>query len=195
MSEDDQDIFESSTGVKLRIKTPSALIIQEALKGINTNEPTVPMVYSESKGRDEPNPNDPDYLVAKQRWQMEAGIRGLKALIPTGTELVSKPGDLTGHDAPEFADLMASMGIEPATGNFTRYVQWVMFVACAADDLNELGTLIMRRMGVSEEDVAEAIATFRGSQGRRADNGDAPPGRSGDGDNLRAPDAGPGTDV
>ncbi|KKL11431.1 hypothetical protein LCGC14_2545910 [marine sediment metagenome] len=129
-------------------------------------------MYIEAKGREEENPSDPDYLAALKQWKLDVGMRGLRALIPSGTSLESVPEGLPGPDDEDYLDLMASMTIDPGVGRFTRYVQWVLHVACAGvDDIDDLSNALQRRIGVTEEDVAKAQAMFQGLEGGATDTG------------------------
>jgi hypothetical protein len=172
----DQDTITLSTGVVLRLRRPSPMVVATAMRKVAKDEPKPPMVHNENKGRDEPNPNDPDYLAAHRAWTAEAGIRSLGSLLPTGTILEEKPDGIVGPDDEDYADLMASMGIDPAAGKYTRYVQWVLHVACGKDDIAPLGIALLRRAGVSEEDVREAEETFPGHEVGAADKTASPDG-------------------
>jgi len=175
-----QDTLKLTNGVVLRLRNPSPMAVAAALQSVGDDEPKPPKVWIKDKDREEENPADPEYLAAKRIWLATAGQRALRALLPTGTALESKPDDVVGPDDEDYADLMASMGIEPGAGRFTRYVQWVLYVAAGGtDDFQKLSMLLMRRAGVSEEDVAEAEATFRGDTSGPADQTAPPDGGAG----------------
>ncbi len=193
MSGQDEDILELSTGVKLGLRTPSAVLLNNAMKANVADEPKPPKVWVEDKQRDEENPSDPDFVYAYRVWLADAGIRSLKALIPTGTRIHSIPDDMVGPEAEDFGDLMESMGEVAATGVHTRYVQWVMLVATGTEDLKTLSTALMRRAGVREEDVREAQDMFPGPEERGADNGASPKRRGEHGDRVQGDRAGIGT--
>ncbi len=167
-----QNTLKLSTGVVLKLHTPAPMVVQSAFKEAKKNEPKPPTVYIKDKDRNEENPSDPDYVASLKQWRYEAGMRGLRALIPTGTTLESVPDGIPGPDHEDYSDLMASMQIDPGAGRFTRYVQWVLHVACGGvGDLDSLTNTLMRRLGVSEEDVAKAQAMFQGIEGDVADRG------------------------
>ncbi len=170
-TDQEQDVLELSTGVKLRLRRPSSMLVKEATKSLMEGEPRPPMVFIEEKEREEENPNDPDFIAAHNIWLAEVGIRSLRALIPTGTKLEHKPEDVVGPEDEDFEDLMAAMGQEAAAGKFSRYVQWVMSVACGAQDLEILSVRLMRLAGIPEGDVADVLATFPGIQERLANSG------------------------
>lgn len=193
MSDQDEDILELSTGVELELRTPSAVLLNNAMKANIQDEPRPPKVWVEDKQRDEENPSDPDFVYEYRVWLADAGLRSLKALIPTGTRIHFKPDDIVGPEDEDYADLMESMGEVAATGKHTRYVQWVMLVATGTEDLKTLSTALMRRAGVREEDVREAQDMFPGPEERGVDN-DTPPERPGEhGDRVQGDRAGVGT--
>ncbi len=174
-NDDTQDTMKLSTGVVLKLRNPSPIVMATAIEQVADKEPKPPTVFIEAKGREEENPSDPDYLQARQAWLATTGLRALRALIPTGSALMSKPEDVVGPEDEDYPDLMASMGIEPGTGRYTRYVQWILHVACSGrDDIGLLSTTLMRRAGVREEDVAEAQALFPGLAARGTDRGVSP---------------------
>lgn len=169
---DDEDLLRLSTGVVLRLRTPAAMVVESSFRAVKKHEPKPPRMYIEAKGREEENPSDPDYLAALRQWKYDVGMRGLRALIPSGTTLESVPEGLPGPEDEDYIDLMASMTIDPGAGRFTRYVQWVLHVACAGlDDVDDLSKALQRRIGVTEEDVAKAQAMFQGDEGEPADTG------------------------
>ena len=177
-TDQEQDVLELSTGVKLRLKKPSPMLVKEATQGLMREEQKPPKVFIQEKEREEPNPNDPGYIADHNVWLAEVGVRSLKALIPTGTALIEKPDDIVGPDDEDFVDLMEAMGQVPATGKYSRYVQWVMSVACSGPDLEILSVRLMRLAGIPEEDVSDVLGTFPGIQERLANPG----GTSGRGD-------------
>ena len=168
----EQDTLTLSTGVVLRLRTPSEMVVESSFRAVKKHEPKPPRVYIKDKEREEENPSDPDYLAALKEWKVEVGMRGLRALIPSGTTMESVPDSLPGPEDEDYIDLMASMTIDPGSGRFTRYVQWVLHVACAGiDDIDNLSNALQRLIGVSEEDVAKAQAMFQGDKGGPADTG------------------------
>ncbi len=183
-TDQEQDVLKLSTGVVLRLRRPSSMLVMEATKALMADEPRPPRVFIQEKEREEENPNDPDYIAAHNIWLAEVGVRSLKALIPTGTAMESKPEDVVGPEDEDFADLMAAMGQEAAPGRYSRYVQWVMSVACSGADLEILSMRLMRLSGIREEDVAEMLAGFPGLEERLANTGGAPDGGDPDRDPL-----------
>ncbi len=170
--ETDEDIMEMTTGVRLRLGVPSAMVINDLLMKASESEPKPPMLYSKDKERDEENPNDPDFLQRYRLWLSETGVRTFSALVVAGTTIEEVPNDMATPDSDEFEDYMAAIAIPLATGKHQRYLQWVKYVAVVhPDDQNHLTIALLRRAGVREEDVGEAHTMFRGDTELDGDSG------------------------
>ncbi len=165
-----EDIITLSTGVVLDLLQPSPVLVDNLMRSFSAEEPQVPKVWITDKGRDEENPNDPQYLSDMEAWYADSGMRSIKALLPTGSRIRSKPDEMPGPEEPDFADLMETMGQELGKSRFSRYTQWVLLYATNPQDLALLGVKLLRRAGVREEDVREAQALFQGLQERIADS-------------------------
>lgn len=192
MPDQEQEIVELSTGVKLKLHRPSPMLMQQATKSLIAEEPKPPKVWIQEKEREEENPNDPDYKAAHAIWISEMGVRSLRALIPTGTSLHFKPDDVVGPEDEDFSDLMEAMGQEAANGKYSRYVQWVLSVACDAADLQNLSVRLLRLVGVREEDVAEVLDMFPSLQERLSNHAGTPDGSGEHGDPVSQPPTGAG---
>lgn len=179
--EEAEDILTLSTGVVLDLLQPSPILVDNLMRSFSADEPHIPKVWIKDKERDEENPNDPDYLAAMEAWYAESGMRSIKALLPTGSRIRSKPEDMPGPEEPDFADLMDTMGQPLGKSRFSRYTQWVLLYATNPQDLAILGVKLLRRAGVREEDVREAQALFQGLQERIADSRTPPGGGGPDG--------------
>ncbi len=168
----EQDTITLSTGVVLRLKQVSPMVISSAIKTGSGEEPQVPTVWVEGKGREQPNPTDPDYLKAVDKWRADLGTKALRSLVAIGTEIEEIPEGVVGPDHEDYEDLMDSMGLDPGKGRYTRYVEWALHIACGSPkDFATLSATLMRRAGAREEDVREAQDAFRSDEERGADNG------------------------
>lgn len=148
-----------STGVRVRLRPIPPGTMQEAR--LSVVPPKVPVWINPDKNREEPNPNDPEYLDAlvecnRQRIQVIEEVA-----LMFGLELVDgvpEPGDwdrnlqwlarkgridLTGYDLSDPVD---------------REFLYKKHSALGPDDW----VVVQRLMGVSREEVDEAAATFRG---------------------------------
>lgn len=147
-----------STGTRVRF-VPVAAALLEDVSG-RVPDPEVPMVYIESKDRNEANPSDPSYQRALKEAASKRSKVVLDAMILFGFELVDeipaveewlpklkfmeKRGavDLSEYDLDNELDL--------------RFV-YMKFIAVGSDDIMEVG----RVSGISEKDIKRAEKSFR----------------------------------
>lgn len=76
----------TSTGIRIKINPVSTALIEEVTSRIV--DPEVPTWHNEAKNRDEPNPDDPNYLKAIDRTNRERGVAVMDAMCMFGVELV-----------------------------------------------------------------------------------------------------------
>lgn len=182
-----------STGVVFRLTNPSIMAVQAVERQMAADEPKPPKVWIEAKGREEVNDQDPGYRSAMQRWQGAIVERQYDVVVATGTEIVSVPDDIPSLDDDEWVERIEAIGITPAAGKTARKIQWVKFIAAPSlKDMQSLLQPLFQRMGVGEQEVAEAVETFRGLPGRGADPGADAAGGDPDGDRVPAAVAGAG---
>ncbi len=156
-----------STGVVLNLWKGSTLALDQATEALKKSDPTPepPMVFSEDKGREESNPNDPGYVKAMQNWNGRLSIRFFTVLLATASSVKYVPEGVIAHDSESFIEVLEMSGIEPRRTNVGLYVQWVTLFA-VLEDQELLGTHLLQLAGVSEASIAEAEATFRGDEER-----------------------------
>ncbi len=185
--------IELSNGVVLSVWKGSTLALDQATEALKKSEPSPepPMVWSEDKGREESNPNDPVYVKAMQNWNGRLSIRFFTVLLATASAVKSVPDGMIAHDSESFIEVLEMSGIEPRRTNVGLYVQWVSLFA-GLEDQELLGTHLLQMAGVSEASIAEAEATFRGDEERDTDQV-APDNVNGaDGDSVPVETTGPG---
>ena len=150
-----------SSGVVLKVKPVPILLLNR----IQMRFPKVhvPVVYNPDKERDEPNPNDPDYLEAVERNESAKTEALLDVMIGMGTEIVTIPDGLQKPtDSAWFDDLEFYLQEEQDDRERPRYLAWVKFVAIRnTDDMQSLAIAVQSKMGISEEAVAQSINSFR----------------------------------
>ena len=152
-----------TTGVVLRIGDVPAWAFQEIQKQMRLERPKVPVVHIEAKDRDEPNPNDPDYVDAIAAYDAKHTEKLMDMAIMLGTEMESVPDGFPKPDDEGWTEKLKKLGIAiPDNKDLdARYLSWVKL--CAARTDKDLGSLILacgRNAGVTEEDAAEAAASF-----------------------------------
>lgn len=144
-----------STGVVVRGRPVPDEVLARVFKRARDNEPKVPMWTDPAKGREEPNPNDPDYLEAKRRAATDLAMFSANALIMYGVEVVSIPDGFAGPDSPEWRDELALSGMASGAGAVGRLFDWLTIKA-APHERNLLLRIAGRATGTLEVDVDEA---------------------------------------
>ena len=160
-----------SSGVRLRCKAVPPFLARKAISRIPRPQP--PVVFLEDKGRQEENPNDPDYLTRLTEWQNMIYEVGTDVLLVAGTSIIDVP---TGIYLPEddgWLSLVEFLGVKIDVSNsHSRYLHWLTCYALETpDDLAKVVTAVGSLTGVSEEEVEAAVKTFRGGEARGTDNG------------------------
>lgn len=158
----DDGLFKCKTGVVLKMRPIQRWILRERLSQIE--EPQPPIVFIESKGRDEPNPADPDYVKAVNEFNAEITRTMANLVIALGTTLKTTPKDMPGPDDEEWIEQFEAAGFTIEQAKTKRYVQWVKLVAFDGS-LEEVGKILAtsgRQLGATEEDVASMEESFRG---------------------------------
>lgn len=178
--------LELSSGVVLELGRAAPLVLTNVTKEMNESNPPPkpPMVYSETKSREEPNENDPQYLRTKREWDALLSLRVIDVLIATSSKVKSIPDGMISHDSEEFLELLEISGITPRRTSMGLYTQWLQMVAAQQNDIGLIGIALLRISGISEEDVAEAEATFRGLQESDADSDTSSRVNGSDGDRV-----------
>lgn len=154
-----------STGVKLRLKKFPKMVIPDVLKAVDDKHggrPKVPTVFLKDKGREEENPDDPDYQAAVQAYQMRQAAVINDALIMRGTELLSCPKGVKGMNDPDWLALEQASETPGLDNEYVRYLTWVKHVAALDDeDVRKIIQEVGRLIGISEADVSEAVKSVR----------------------------------
>lgn len=81
-----EEVLTLDSGVRVRVKQVPPGLMQDVLSHIK--KPKVPMWFNEDKGREEPNPNHPDYVEAVRQYEMEQTNATMDAIALFGVELV-----------------------------------------------------------------------------------------------------------
>lgn len=158
------DEFTSSSGLKFKLKKVSAMLISEA--GRKVARPPVPVVFIEDKGREEENPNDPNYLAAQQDANWETTVLTINVTIAFGTQVIEDtiPKDVEHWESLGWSDSLEELlGLKIANSGRARYAAWVKFYALPDhQELLDLQRAIAVYSGnVPETAVADAEDAFR----------------------------------
>ncbi len=179
-------------GVKLKLHKSPPFALQQAVA--NLTPPKVPIWRNPGKGRDEENPNDPDYIQALAQYQGQTGQAALNALFLFGVEVVSVPKGMQAIEDTTWSDELAflDMAVPDDPNSRVRKLMWLKVVAIDKEEyLEDVSNKLFALQGLSEEDIAAAIDSFRGGAAGGSDNGSGPDANSGDGDNVQANDPRP----
>lgn len=161
-----------SSGVVLGLRPVPPFALQEALRQVRQPEP--PMWLNPDKGREEPNPGDPDYLAAVDRY-VETRLETIaNVTMALGTDLKSVPDGMPGPDDDVWIEEMevATDGRVqiPRTPPRARYVAWLRYRAMPrTNDIAVVAALPLLLAGISEGEVAAAMASFPRDEERGAD--------------------------
>jgi hypothetical protein len=158
-----------STGVVFKIKKAPSMAFQTLVKNLKINEPKVPRYMNDKKGREEDNPNDPEYAKALAEYQTQSNMALLDAAILLCTDIesipegIDKPEDSNWSDNLWLAGInVDQLGIAEGSKKRQRYLAWVKFYAAANDDdIIAMNREISRANGVSEGDVTAAMAAYK----------------------------------
>lgn len=167
--------FQLSNGIILRIKSVPPFLYQAVQNEFKAPPP--PKVFIEEKGREEENPNDPEYirLLIELDEQQSLAINDL--FLAAGTEIISVP---EGYYLPEEDGWIASVEFaQNITGKelridrenpIKRYLHWLRFYALETGADIALATrLPMELGGIREGEVEEVMESFRGLPQRGTD--------------------------
>lgn len=151
----------TKTGYRVRIGSFPAMLAQQVMAKIQ--DPPVPTYYNADKEREEPNPNDPDYLRALDAANQERGNVAVDAAVLFGVELLDGLPDNN-----RWIQKLNRLGIEVNTEDEVE-VEFSFLKFIVFSDQADLA-ILMQRTGVSEEGVAVATNMFSGSEERDTDS-------------------------
>lgn len=137
-------------------------------------QPTPPVVEIKDKGVSEPNPNDPTYLVAKEKWGEDLQRASSDTSLVAGTFCESVPDNKCHPEDMEWLEMLtfAAGGVEPTFANqYDRYLAWLTTYAIASiKDYAEVLARASGLAGIPEELVKAAVATFPSGEVGGADS-------------------------
>lgn len=158
---DQPDIIEMY-GVKARVVTVPVGLIQDALAKIK--QPDVPTWFNEDKGRDEENPNHPDYLRDIDEYREKRGLVTTDTLCLFGIDIEDgwPPGDTKWLRRLKLMHKRDSLDLEWVDWDdeidleflFKRYVLGTSSVIAR----------ISAKTGVTQEGIAQAKDGFPGNE-------------------------------
>ena len=167
----ERDILDSvtlSTGVELKLKpVPKHFIFQVTSK---FKLPKVPTTFNKTKGRDEENPDDPDYQEAVEQYLIDIANATTDVCFLRGTEIAKIPKEIPKPNSQEWISEMEVLGMPMIDNKRARYLAWIKGIAAPSDaDITILMEEIGRQTGVSEADTEEAVKRFQRLTSRGTD--------------------------
>jgi hypothetical protein len=153
-----------SSGYWVRVRPVSAHLIDGAQAQVK--DPEIPSVYIEEKGREEENPNDPVYLRALERVDVDRSLAATDAMILFGVELINE--DETPFELPPDEQWLTKLRLLEKKGIFDlsefdfddeldKEFAFKKLVVITAVDL----PLIAMANGVQGADIENALDTFQ----------------------------------
>lgn len=159
----DDNIITLSSGVKIRLKPVNQHFIFQVMSKFKP--PKVPVIHDKKKGRDEENPNDPDYQNALEQYVADQAQAGNDTCLLRGIDVVETPKGFMKHDSAQWKEEMEILGI-PTDSERLCYLSWLKAIAIPThEELNTVLEGIGRLTGVTEADIASAAEGFRGDKG------------------------------
>ena len=173
-----------SNGITLKVKPMPPMLFNSVVNSIP--EPEVPKVYMEDKGRDEPNPNHPDYIKAVNERTVAISLATMNLILVACTEIEYLPDGMEGPESDDWPYLAEMAGITFDHSNkHERYLAWLRAYAISTvNDMTQVQTVPLMLAGVSEEEVDTAMDAFRSGEARDSDSGLPDEEHSPDGDNI-----------
>ena len=163
----ESDVFVAASGLKLRIKPVSRLLVGKAQATVKL--PSVPKFFNEDKGREEENPNDPGYRMALMEALFERGQKVIEVCLAMGTELIECPSSLEPMESEGWISILEDLGISIGgnRGINSRYVNWLKYYAIPnEEELGQISKMALRSTLTLEADVENALVNFPGFTAR-----------------------------
>ena len=161
------NVYVSDSGVQLKLKRVNSFLVLQAQQQVEM--PQVPVVYLEDKGREEENPNDPNYLRAVQEANIKRADRSINLLLGFGTEVLNPlpQGIADVADEEWVTDLTEMLGVEIPTNKKLRHAYWLKAIALTDQEIVDVVNGITALSGLVKEEAAEQAAdTFPSDEGR-----------------------------
>lgn len=172
MDDDVADTFKLSSGVVLKFRTISPMLLKRAVRSVPI--PEIPKFMHPSKDRMEPNPSDPDYqrdLILAHSARLEALLKLFYALC---VDVESKPDGFPGPDDPEWLEELSYAGIADLHPDDPklRQIEWLELYATKSEwDYQVLFFNCLRRFGLMESEVMASFQFFLDRAPRPTDTG------------------------
>lgn len=180
---DDSSIYHTRSGVTLKLKPVSQMLVTKRGQSILIPEP--PMV-TDDRGREEPNLASPSYAKALREYDEKVAYVTMGTLLLFGTEVIGDlPPDVPPLQDKSWSDRLENkvtwgeQAMEIPTDPDGRYIFWMGYIVLRDIEATEISTQIRVLGGmVPEQAVREAQDSFRSVSGGDTNNGVAPLNRA-----------------
>lgn len=152
--------YTTERGIVLKYYKVSADLVRKAHSAVQVPQP--PMVFIESRGRQEPNPHDPGYLHALNSYTNDSQLAIHTIYLMRGVEIASLPDDVPGPDSNEWFEGIEDIIGGVPVGKIARKTAWLLYYALNDTEKDEIIEDLMKFSGlITEEKVQQAIDSFR----------------------------------
>lgn len=167
----ESNLITLSSGVVLKTKAVPPMILAKIDQKFP--EPKIPHVYDEDRGRNIPNPEDPDYLAAIRQNGEARGTAVIDVIAGLGTVAYFVPTHMFTHEDDGWIDDLEFFGFDIPVKGMGRYLAWLKYyVIKSGEDLALIATKSAKSLGVPEKEVAQAIQNFQSQPERDTDTRD-----------------------
>lgn len=161
-----------SNGTVLMVKPVPNFIVNAAMRNLERPEPPIHSVEIGGKQIEEENHADPTYQRAIREYKMAAMTTMIDLFIEGGLEVVTLGPNVPAFESDEWMKLPKRYGVKISDDINDRKLQWLrMCVIVTTQDVDITVNEVARMSGLGEDEVRQALATFRGGEIRGADHG------------------------
>jgi len=155
-----------STGVRARLIPVAANLISKVASRVK--DPPVPMDFIEEKQREEPNPDNPEYLRQLAEATTRRGTVSLETMVMFGVDLIDGlPEDDAWLKRLQFLERRGDIDLSEYDLEDPMELEFVykLYIAVGSTDI----IAIAKMSGISPEEVEQAAESFQGSEARDTD--------------------------
>ena len=164
--DEQEDSTVLSTGVRARLMPVAANLISKVASRVK--DPPVPMDYIEEKEREEPNPDNPEYLRQLAEATTKRGTVSLETMVMFGVDLIDGlPEDDSWLKRLQFLEKRGDIDLSEydLEDPMEREFVYKLYIAVGSTDIIR----IAKMSGISPEEVDRAAESFQGSEARDTD--------------------------
>lgn len=165
--EDEQDgSTVLSTGVRARLMPVAASLISKVASRIK--DPEVPVDYIKEKDREEPNPDNPEYLRQLAEATAKRGDVSLETMVMFGVELIDGlPEDDVWLKRLQFLEKRGDLDLSGYDLEDPMELEFIykLYIAVGSTDIIR----IAKMSGISPEEIEQAAESFQSSEARSID--------------------------